>query len=90
MNATLSLDVVWNIIYNLVKTLSNDNKKWLADKLYESAATDTNSRESKLVFPKISKDRQPSPEILAMTLGAAPEGFDFEAEKEKVLEELAK
>lgn len=90
MNVTLSLDVIWNIIYNLVKTLSDDNKRWLADKLYESAKTDVQYSEVKLDFPKISRYRQPSKEILDMTLGPAPQGFDFDLEKSKVLEDMAK
>ena len=32
MNVTVSLDSVWN----LVQSLSSDNQKWLADKIYEN------------------------------------------------------
>ena len=38
MNATVSLDSVWN----LVQSLSSDNRKWLADKICENISRKAN------------------------------------------------
>lgn len=84
MNATISLDSLWS----LVQSLSSDNQKWLADKIYENIGHKPEKKE--LVFPHIPKDMEISPEVRNMVIGKLPEDFDFEKETEKMWEEWAK
>lgn len=85
MKATVSLDSVWN----LVKSLSTDNQKWLADKVYEEIAH-KQKKSNRLVFPHRSAGESVSPEVKAMSIGRLPDGFDFKRETEKMWEEWAK
>lgn len=45
MNATISMDGLWNII----DSLSTKNKKWLADKLIESLSASKSSKEDEIL-----------------------------------------
>ena len=85
MQATVSLDSVWN----LIQSLSIDNQKWLADKLYEEIAH-KQQKGKELVFPHRPAGKEISPEVKAMSIGKLPENFDFERETEKMWEEWAK
>ena len=51
MKATVSLDSIWN----LIQSLSLDNQKWLADKVYEEIGQKKPQKE--LVFPHIPAQR---------------------------------
>ncbi len=84
MNVTVSLDSVWN----LVQSLSRDNQKWLADKIYENISHKPAKKE--LVFPHIPKNMKISPEVRELVIGKLPEDFDFEQETDKMWEEWAK
>ena len=84
MNVTVSLDSVWN----LVQSLSRDNQKWLADKIYENISHKQAKKE--LVFPHIPKNMKISPEVRELVIGKLPEDFDFEQETDKMWEEWAK
>ena len=84
MKATVSLDSIWN----LIQSLSFDNQKWLADKVYEEIGQKKPQKE--LVFPHIPANREISQEVRNMSMGKLPEGFDFERETEKMWEEWAK
>lgn len=86
MKATVSLDSIWN----LIQSLSLDNQKWLADKVYEEINHQQARKKKELVFPKIPANREISPEVKAMSMGKLPEDFDFERETEKMWEEWAK
>ncbi len=83
MKATVSLDSIWN----LIQSLSLDNQKWLADKVYEEIGQKKPQKE--LVFPHIPANREISQEVRNMSMGKLPEGFDFERETEKMWEEWA-
>ena len=85
MKATVSLDSVWN----LIQSLSIDNQKWLADKVYEEIAHKQQKGKA-LVFPHRPAGTDISPEVKAMSIGKLPEDFDFERETEKMWEEWAK
>lgn len=77
MNVTVSLDSIWN----LIQSLSKDDQKWLADKVYEEIGQKKPRKE--LVFPHIPANRELSPEVKNMSMGKLPEGFDFERETER-------
>ena len=85
MEATVSLDSLWN----LIRSLSTDNQKWLADKVYEEIAH-KQQKGKELVFPHRPAGKEISPEVKAMVMGKLPEGFDFERETERMWEEWAK
>ena len=85
MEATISLDSVWN----LIQSLSIDNQKWLADKVYAEIAH-KQQKGKELVFPHRPAGKEVSPEVKAMSIGKLPEDFDFERETEKMWEEWAK
>lgn len=84
MNATVSMES----ILNLLQSFSDDNKKWLADKLYEQIGH--GKKEKELVFPHRAKGKTVSPEVERLSIGKLPEGFDFERETDKMWEEWAK
>ncbi len=84
MNVTVSLDSVWN----LVQSLSSDNQKWLADKIYENISHKPEKKE--LVFPHIPKNKKISPEVLDLVADRLPVEIDIEKETDKMLEEWAK
>lgn len=77
MNVTVSLESIWN----LIQSLSKDDQKWLADKVYEEISQKKPRKE--LVFPHIPANRELSPEVKNMSMGKLPEGFDFERETER-------
>lgn len=85
MKATVSLDSIWN----LVQSLSVDNQKWLADKVYEEIGR-KQAAGRELVFPHIPANREISPEVKNMTMGELPKNFDFEVETDKMWKEWAK
>ncbi len=84
MNVTVSLDSVWN----LVQSLSSDNQKWLADKIYENISHKPEKKE--LVFPHIPKNKKISPEVLDLVADRLPVEIDIEKETDKMWEEWAK
>lgn len=84
MNVTVSLDSVWN----LVQSLSSDNQKWLADKIYENISHKPEKKE--LVFPHIPKNKKISPEVLNLVADRLPVEIDIEKETDKMWEEWAK
>jgi hypothetical protein len=85
MEATISLDSVWNMI----QSLSIDNQKWLADKVYEEIAR-KQQKGKELVFPHRPAGKEVSPEVKAMVIDRLPVDFDFERETEKMWKEWAK
>ena len=84
MNATVSLESIWN----LIQSLSPDNQKWLADKVYEEIGQKKAHKE--LVFPHIPANRELSPEVRNMVEDRLPVDIDIERETEKMWEEWAK
>ena len=87
MNATVSLESIWNLIQSLSKD-SKDNQKWLADKVYEEIGQKKAHKE--LVFPHIPANRELSPEVRNMVEDRLPIDIDIERETEKMWEEWAK
>ncbi len=85
IKATVSLDSVWN----LVQSLSIDNQKWLADKVYEEIAQKRRN-DKKLVFPHRPVDKEVSPEVMEIVMDRLPVDIDIEAELGKMWEERAK
>lgn len=77
-----------NSMLGILATLSNSNKKWLADRLYEQIEKKPASK--MLVFPKLPKDFTVSEEIKQNAIGPLPDGVDFERETEKMWEEMAR
>ncbi|MGN1240366.1 MAG: hypothetical protein ACI4TV_05785 [Paludibacteraceae bacterium] len=97
MNATLSLQTTWSIIHSLVGSLDSTNKRWLADQLYADAiatekvgkaVAETEKTITALDFPRLPKDWQPSERVMSLPLQDVPKDFDFDAELEKVWEEM--
>lgn len=86
MKATVSLDSIWN----LIQSLSLDNQKWLADKVYEEINHQQARKKKELVFPKIPANREISPEVRNMVIDRLPVDIDIEQETEKMWEEWAK
>ena len=86
MKATVSLDSIWN----LIQSLSLDNQKWLADKVYEEINRQQARKKKELVFPKIPANREISPEVRNMVIDRLPVDIDIEQETEKMWEEWAK
>ena len=78
---------LWNIIQGL--SLSSSDQRWLANKLIE-ASVEPETQKKELVFPKLPKNYKPSQELLSMSLGPVPEGFDIDKELELMWEERAK
>lgn len=80
-----------NEIYMMLSNLDKDNKQWLADRLMADVNEGKLShKEETLLYPKIPKDFEVSDSVRGMVMGHLPEGFDFEAETDKMWEELAK
>ncbi len=77
---------LWNYLQGL--SLSATDRKWLVDRLIESMETE-NITPRKPVFPHIGEDFKISPEVLAMSCGPLPEGFDAEKEIDNMWEEMA-
>jgi hypothetical protein len=87
MNA-VSMNNLWSYLQGLSLTASN--QRWLANHLIESAEIEEKkNKKSEVVFPKIPKDYKPSPEVMAMTCGTLPKGFDVDKEIELMWEEWA-
>ena len=84
MNATVSMES----ILNLLQSFSDDNKKWLADKLYEQIGH--GKKEKELVFPHIPKDYKLSRETLRMVEDRLPVEIDVETEEKRMWEDWAK
>ena len=77
MNVTVSLDSIWN----LIQSLSKDDQKWLADKVYEEIGQKKPRKE--LVFPHIPANRELSPEVMNMVADRLPVDIDIERETER-------
>ncbi len=85
----MSLNHLWSYLQGLSLTASN--QRWLADHLLEAAEkAEANNRKNEIVFPKIAKDYQPSEEVLSMTCGPLPKGFDVEKALDEMWEERAR
>jgi hypothetical protein len=84
MNNAISIDT----ILNMLKMLSNDNKKWIADHLYADIATE--SKPTEIAFPKLPRNFKVSDKTLKQTAGNLPKGFDVEKELNMMWEEFAK
>ena len=78
---------LWNLIQDL--SLTSTDRHWLADKLTESTV-EQSAEGKELVFPKLPKGYKPSPEILAMSCGPLPKGFDVDKELDNMWEEWAR
>lgn len=85
MEATVSLDSLWN----LIRSLSTDNQKQLANKVYEEIAH-KQQKGKELVFPHRPAGKEISPEVKAMVMDRFPVDIDIESEREKMWEEWAK
>lgn len=80
-----------NDIYSLLSRLDKDNKKWLADRLLDDVSKENAAEKSaRLVYPKIPKDFEVSDSVKNLTIKSIPDDFDFEAETDKMWEEMAK
>lgn len=80
-----------NDIYSLLSSLDKDNKKWLADRLLDDVSKETETEKSShLAYPKIPKDFEVSDSIKNLVIKSLPDSFDFEAETDKMWEEMAK
>ena len=78
-------------IYTMLSHLDRYNKQWLADRLMADVNEETLShKEANVSYPKIPKDFEISDSVRGMVMGHLPEGFDFEAETDKMWEGLAK
>ena len=86
---TAALNNLWSYLQGL--SLTATNQRWLASHLMEAAESmEQREQKKELVFPKLPKDYKPSEKVMAMTLGALPEGVDLEKELEERWEEWAK
>ena len=81
-----SVIIPMDSILALLNGLSNERKKWLADKLYEDIKLSKKNRD----YPKIPKDYRVSPETLAMTAGPLPKGVDLDKLMDDMWEDFAK
>ena len=79
---------LWNYLKGL--PLSIKDRQWLANRLIESAENMKSKSADAVKFPHIGSDFKPSAEVLAMSCGPLPEGFDVEKELDKMWEERAK
>lgn len=89
MNA-ISMNNLWNYLQGL--SLSASNRRWLAERLLNPSEVVDGVKQlsQELVFPRIPKDYQASEEVLDMTCGPFPEGFNVDLELETMWEERAK
>ena len=86
---TAALNNLWSYLQGL--SLTATNQRWLASPLMEAAESmEQREQKKELVFPTLPKDYKPSEKVMAMTLGALPEGVDLEKELEERWEEWAK
>ena len=69
---------LWNYLKGL--PLSIKDRQWLADRLIESAEDMKSKSANTVKFPHIGSDFKPSAEVLAMSCGPLPEGFDVPSE----------
>ena len=86
--ASAAMGNLWKYLQGLA--LSYDDRHWLAGKLLESKDSKTKKTKKNLVFPHISEDFKPSPEILALSCGPLPKDFDVEKELNNMWEEWAR
>lgn len=76
---TAALNNLWSYLQGL--SLTATNQRWLASHLIKAAESIENGEQKKeLAFPKIPKNYKPSEKVMAMTLGALPDGIDLEKE----------
>ena len=85
MKASVSLEGIWI----LLQSLSRDNKKWLADKLYEDISH-TCAPAHELSFPHIASDYKPNPVVLEKVADRLPVDIDIEAERQQMWEEWSR
>ena len=76
-----------NSILDMLRVLDSDNKRWLADHLYEDIRAE---KKGSLEYPVIPKNRKPSRKVLENAAGPLPQGFDIDKETELMWEEMAK
>lgn len=94
MNNTPSYQVsaamgnLWNYLQGL--SLSTADRYWLAEKLLGEKSKTSKKTKKELVFPHMGEDFKPSPELLAMSCGPLPEGFDVDKELDNMWEEWAR
>lgn len=81
----ISLNGLFDYIQSL--SLSTQNMRWLGNKLIEMA--EQKDKEKKIIYPRISKDWKVSKEVLNMAIGPLPKDMDWEAETDKMWEEMA-
>lgn len=80
-----------NDIYTMLSHLDADDKKWLAYRLLDDVSKETAVEKSaRLVYPKLPKDFEVSDPVKKLVVAPVPEDFDFNAETDKMWEELAK
>ena len=78
-------------IYTMLSRLDRYNKQWLADRLMADVNEEAlPHKKEELVYPRIPKDFEISDSVRGMVMGHLPEGIDFDAETDKMWEELAK
>ena len=87
-HASAAMGNLWNYIQGL--SLSSSERQWLAEKLLENKSKSHKKSKKELVFPHIGEDFKPSPELLAMSCGPLPEGFDIDKELDNMWEEWAR
>ena len=80
-----SISNLWKYLQGL--SLSASDSQWLADRLIKNAQK---KEAKKLVLQHIDDDSKPSEELLSMSLGPVPEGFDIDKGLELMWEERAK
>ena len=78
---------LWDYLQGLPMT--SGEQQWLADRLME-ASQRRQTVQDKLVFPSLPKDFKPSDEVMALSCGPLPEGFDVDKELENMWEEWAR
>lgn len=78
-------------IYRMLLPLSNDNKRWLGERLIaDTGRKDRRHTAGKLIFPHINKEHKISQETMELVIGPMPKGFDFDKVKDEMWEEFAK
>ncbi|MBP5677228.1 MAG: hypothetical protein J6W88_01880 [Bacteroidales bacterium] len=77
---------LWSYLQGLPMT--SGEQRWLADRLL-AASEEKQVQKHDVTLPRLPKDFMPSAEVLALSCGPLPEGFDVDKELEKMWEELA-
>lgn len=77
---------LWNYLKCL--PMSSWDQRWLADRLLESSM-EKHPAPRGLEFPRLPKDFKLSSEVMSLSCGPLPEGFDVDKELERMREERA-